>query len=114
MREQKTADAEQLLKEAIQNNPKSHEYLERLAYHYGALGRRDDMLNVLAQIKAHAKDFDAVYQVVGDFYLRTGDAESALREYREGIQKDPKHKSPTSTTLSRCCCARESGPKPPR
>jgi len=93
MVEQKTADAEQLLKEAIQNNPKTPEYLERLAYHYGALGRRDDMLNVLAQIKGHAKDFDAVYRVVGDFYLRTGDAESALREYREGIQKDSKHKS---------------------
>ena len=67
--------------------------MERLAYHYGALGRRDDMLNVLAQIKAHAKDFDAVYQVVGDFYLRTGDTDSALREYREGIQKDPKRKA---------------------
>jgi tetratricopeptide (TPR) repeat protein len=93
MAEQKTAEAEQLLKEAIQNNPKSHEYMERLAYHYGVLGRRDDMLNVLAQIKAHSKDFEAVYSVVGDFYLRTGDTESALREYREGIQKDPKRKA---------------------
>jgi tetratricopeptide (TPR) repeat protein len=93
MKEQKTAEAEQLLKEAIQNNPKSPEFLERLAYHYGAMGRRDDMLNVLAQIKSHAKDFDAVYQVVGDFYLRTGDPEAALREYREGVQKDTKHKN---------------------
>jgi tetratricopeptide (TPR) repeat protein len=29
---------------------------------------------------------------VGDFYLRINDTESALREYREAIQKDPKHK----------------------
>jgi tetratricopeptide (TPR) repeat protein len=93
MAEQKVDAAEALLKEAVQNNPKEHQYLERLAYHYGALGRRDDMLNVLTQIKAHAKDFDAVNQVVGDFYLRIGDAESALREYREGILKDAKHKS---------------------
>ncbi|HEX3748614.1 MAG TPA: tetratricopeptide repeat protein [Bryobacteraceae bacterium] len=93
MQEQKTSDAEQLLKEAIQNNPKSHEYMERLAYHYGALGRHDDMVNELAQIKAHAKDFDAVYQVVGDFYYRTGDNDSALREYREGTEKDPKHRA---------------------
>ena len=93
MKEQKTGAAEQLLKEAIQNNPKTPEYRERLAYHYGALGRRDDMLNVLADLKAHAKDFEAVYQVVGDFYYRTGDADSAIREYREGIQKDPKRKS---------------------
>jgi tetratricopeptide (TPR) repeat protein len=93
MKEQKTGDAEQLLKEAIQNNPKNHEYMERLAYHYGVLGRRDDMLNVLSQIKAHANDFDAVYSLVGDFYLRIGDTDSALREYREGIQKDPKRKA---------------------
>ena len=93
MIQQKTAQAEQLLKEAIQNNPKSPDYLQRLAYHYGALGRRDDMLNVLTQIKSRAKDFDAVYQVVGDFYLRIGDSESALREYREGILKDSKRKS---------------------
>jgi len=93
MVEQKTPEAEQLLKEAIQNNPKTPVYLERLAFHYGALGRRDDMLNVLAQIKAHAKDFEAVYSVVGDFYLRTGDTESALREYREGILKDPTRKT---------------------
>jgi len=95
MAEQKTGEAEQLLKEAAQNNPKIPDYLQLLAYHYGASGRRDDMLNVLAEIKTHAKDFEAVavYQVVGDFYLRIGDAESALREFREGILKDPTRKS---------------------
>ena len=93
MMEQKTGEAEQLLKQGVQNNPKDPEFLERLAYHYGSLGRREDMLNVLGQIKAHAKDFQAVNQVVGDFYLRTGDAESALREYREGIVKDASHKA---------------------
>ena len=92
MTEQKTADAEKLLKEAIQNNPKSHEYLERLAYHYGTLGRRDDMLNVLAQIKSHAKDFEAVYRVVGDFYYRIGDVESAKKSLNTVLQIDPNHK----------------------
>ena len=93
MAEQKVPQAEELLKEAIRNNPKTPEFMERLAYHYGMLGHRDDMQAELEQIKSHAKDFDAVYQVVGDFYWRTGDNESALREYRDGIEKDPKHKS---------------------
>jgi tetratricopeptide (TPR) repeat protein len=93
MTEQKINEAEQLLKEAVRNNPKTPDYLERLAYHYGSLGRRDDMVNVLQQIKAHAKDFDAVNQVVGDFYLRMGDADSALKEYREGTVKDTRHKA---------------------
>jgi tetratricopeptide (TPR) repeat protein len=93
MTEQKTADAEQVLKLAIRNNPKSAEYLERLAWHYGSLGRRDDMVGVLQQIKSHAAEWGAVNQVVGDFYVRIGDADSALREYREGIVKDPKRKA---------------------
>ena len=92
MMEGKYADGEQVLKQAIQNNPKNAEYMGRLAYHYGALGRRDDMVNVLQQIKSHANEWAAVYQLVGDFYLRIGDAESALREFREGIVKDPKRK----------------------
>lgn len=91
--EGKNSEAEQLLKEGAQNNPKSPQYLETLAYHYGSLGRRDDMLNVLQQIKSRGSDFPAASQVVGDFFLRIGDAESALREYREGIIKEPKRKS---------------------
>jgi tetratricopeptide (TPR) repeat protein len=92
MIQNRPSDGEQVLKLAIQNNPKSAEYLERLAYHYGAAGRRDDMVNVLQQIKSHANDWASVYQVVGDFYVRIGDAESALREFREGIVKEPKRK----------------------
>ena len=30
---------------------------------------------------------------MGDFYLRMGDGDSAIREYKEGIAKDPKKKS---------------------
>jgi tetratricopeptide (TPR) repeat protein len=93
MTEGKTADGEQLLKQGVQNNPTNPEYLERLAYHYGALGRRDDMVSVLQQIKAHAKDWDGAYQLVGNFYVRINDTESALREYREAVVKDPKHKA---------------------
>lgn len=93
MLEQRPGDAEALLKLGAQNNPKAATYLVSLAYHYGSLGRRDDMLSVLQQIKAHSQDFASVYQIVGDFYVRMGDPESALREYRDGILQDPKHKS---------------------
>ena len=53
--------------------------------HYSMLGRRDDMVGTLQQIKAHANEFDQAYLVVGDFYLRMGDGETAIREYREGM-----------------------------
>ena len=39
-----------------------------------------------------AKEFDQAYLTVGDFYLRMGDGDSAIREYKEGIVKDAKAK----------------------
>jgi tetratricopeptide (TPR) repeat protein len=89
----KPAQGEAVLKEAYQNNPKQYAYLTLLAMHYYGQRRRDDMVAVLNQIKGHAKDFDQAYLTVGDFYLRMGDGDSAIREYKEGIAKDPKKKT---------------------
>ena len=89
----KRAEAEQLLKTAFQNNPKQFGFLTLLAMHYYGQQRRDDMVGVLNQIKSHAKEYDQAYLTVGDFYLRMGDGDSAIREYREGIAKDAKKKS---------------------
>src|SRR5581483_6455590 len=55
--------------------------------------RRDDMVKVLEQIKTHAKEFPNAYLTVGDFYYRLGDGEEALRQYKDGIQADPKNKA---------------------
>ena len=93
MMENRAADGEQVLKTAYANNPKEYAYLTALALHYAQQSRNSDMVKVLQQIKAHAKDYPDAYQVVGDFYLRLGDGDSAVREYREGIDKDPKRKT---------------------
>jgi len=91
--ENKAEAAEQVLKEAVQNNPKQYNFLTLLAAHYYALKRPDDMVKVIQQIKSHAADFPEAYLVAGNFYLRLGNGDSAIREYREGITKDPKKKS---------------------
>jgi tetratricopeptide (TPR) repeat protein len=91
--QQRAADGEQLLKLGFQNNPKQFDFLTWLAMHYYAQRRRDEMLSVLQQIKSHSKDFDKAYLTVGDFYLRMGDGDSAIREYKEGMAKDVKKKS---------------------
>jgi tetratricopeptide (TPR) repeat protein len=91
--QQKPDEGEKVLRLAYQNNPKQYGFLTLLAMHYYSLHRRDDMVGVLQQIKGHAKDFDQAYLTVGDFYLRMGDGDSAIREYKEGITKDPKKKS---------------------
>jgi tetratricopeptide (TPR) repeat protein len=88
--QKRAADAEQILKDAFQAAPKQFGYLTMLAMHYSTEGRTNDANGVLQQIKSHAQDFDQAYLTVGDFYLRLGDGESAIREYRDGIAKDPK------------------------
>lgn len=84
---------EQVLKLGYQNNPKQYAFLTLLAMHYYGERRNDDMGSVLAQIKAHAKEFEDAYVTVGDFYLRMGDGDSAIREYKEGIAQDSKRKA---------------------
>ncbi len=84
---------EQILKLGYQNNPKQYAFLSLLATHYYGERRTQEMVAVLNQIKTHAKEYDQAYLTVGDFYLRMGDGDSAIREYREGIAKDPKKKS---------------------
>jgi len=91
--QQKPNEAEQVLRQAFQNNPKQFGFLTLLAMHFFELQRRDQMVSVLNEIKSHARDFDQAYLTVGDFYLRMGDGDSAIREYKEGIQKDAAKKA---------------------
>lgn len=85
-------EGEKLLKQAFANNPKEFSYLISLAMHYSFENRRTEMLAVLEQIKSHAKELPRAYQLVGDFYLRLGDPDSAVREFKEGMSKDPANK----------------------
>src|ERR1017187_2377699 len=89
----KPGDAEEVLKLAFDNNPKQYGFLTLLATHYFGFQRHDEMVGVLNTIKNHAKDFEQAYLKVGDFYLRRGDGDSAIREYKEGIAKDVKKKA---------------------
>ena len=93
MSQRRPVDAEQVLKLGAQNNPKQFGYLTGLATHYFTQNQRAEMVGVLNQIKSHAQEYAQAYKTVGDFYLRMGDGESAIREYREGMSKDVKKKA---------------------
>lgn len=88
----KAAEAENTLKTAIANNPKQPSFITLLAAHYYGQGRRQDMARVLGEMKKHAKDLPQAYLMAGDFYLRVGDGEAAMREYREGMEADSRRK----------------------
>ena len=89
----KPEEGEKVLKMGFQGDPKQFGFLTMLAAHYYNLKRNSDMVGVLDQIKSHAKDFPQAYQAVGDFYLRMGSNDDAIRAYREGIEKDPSRKA---------------------
>ena len=89
----KPEEGEKVLKMGFQGDPKQFGFLTMLAAHYYNEKRTSDMVGVLEQIKAHSKDFPQAYLAVGDFYLRMGSNDDAIREYRQGIAKDPSKKA---------------------
>ena len=97
--EKRPVDAEQVLKLAFQNNPKDYDYLVLLARHYATQHKTNEMLAALQQIKSAAKDYPQAYMTVGDFYLQFGDGDAAIKEYREGVDKDPKQKTAYQTRI---------------
>ncbi|MSV28802.1 MAG: tetratricopeptide repeat protein [Bryobacterales bacterium] len=93
LRVNRTADAEDVLKLAISNNPKAPNLRTMLAAHYHRLNRREEMVKTLQQLKGLAKDAPEVFERVGDFYFRIGDGEEAIRQYEEGMRANSKSKN---------------------
>jgi tetratricopeptide (TPR) repeat protein len=91
--QRKLPEAEAILKLSIQNNPKDAASRLRLAQFYGATGKRDQLLAQLNEMKGNLKDFPEAYIQAGDFYLRAGNYDEAIRQYEEGIAKDPRQKN---------------------
>jgi tetratricopeptide (TPR) repeat protein len=89
----KQDQGEQVLKLGYQNDPKQFGFLTMLAAHYYNQKRTADMVRVLDQIKARAKEYEGAYLTVGDFYLRMGENDKAVSEFREGIAKDARQKA---------------------
>lgn len=90
--QKKLPDAENILKEAIRNNPKDTQLRLTLAQFYYGTGKRDQLVNQLNLMKADLKQFPNAYFQAGDFYLRVNSVDEAIKQYEDGIQKDPSHR----------------------
>ncbi len=86
-------EAENLLKAAIKSNPKDTALRLELARFYFATNKKDDLLGLLSQMKANLKDFPQAYIQSGDFFMRVNNFEDAIKQYEEGIRKDPAQKN---------------------
>ncbi len=91
--ERKLPEAEALLKSGIQNNPKNTQLRLTLAQFYFGTNKRDQLIALLNQMKADLKQFPNAYIEAGDFYARVNSYDEAIKQYEEGIQKEPARKN---------------------
>jgi tetratricopeptide (TPR) repeat protein len=87
------AEAEAVLKNAIGNNPKDTQLRLTLARFYYGTGKNTELVALLNQMKGDLKQFPNAYFQSGDFYLRVNNVDEAIKQYEEGIRKDPPRKN---------------------
>ena len=87
------AEAENILKTKVENNPKQAEYILELAAHFERLHRQTEMKETLQRLLDDPADFPEARLSVGDFYVRSRDYPEAIRYYTEGAANDPKQKT---------------------
>ncbi len=86
------ADAEEILKEKVANNPKNGNYLVQLAFHYFLTRKTDEMNAILAKLTSDPKTFPDGNLLAGDMMMRTGAWDRAVQDYEQGEKIDTKNK----------------------
>jgi tetratricopeptide (TPR) repeat protein len=93
VRDKRLPEAEAMLKSAIAAAPKDALPRMTLAQFYYGTHRQDDLVALLNDMKKDLKLFPQAYLQAGAFFARVGQFDSALKQYEEGIQKDPAQKN---------------------
>jgi tetratricopeptide (TPR) repeat protein len=87
------ADAENILRTKVSNNPQSINYAIELAGFYASVGKRDQMTATLQHVLDDPTTFPEGHLRVGDFYGALHDWPEAVRQYEEGAKGNSKDKS---------------------
>ena len=88
------ADAENILKLKVANNPKDAGSVLELAAFYAAAARETDMKQVVQRMVDNPKTFPDARLQVGDLYVRLQRWEDALHEYEAGANANSKQRVP--------------------
>ena len=83
------ADAENILRKKVSNNPKNADYVLKLAAHYARFQRQAEMKAALQRLLDDPKNFPQARLWVGDFYMRLRDYPEAMQRLRGGGQELP-------------------------
>lgn len=90
LRESQFDRAEEILKAKIANLPADGPSRIQLAGFYYLRNRRPEMLAVLDGLRSEKTTSARADGLIGNFYVRLGELDSALQSYREGEKKQPK------------------------
>jgi tetratricopeptide (TPR) repeat protein len=88
----RNADAENILKLKVANNPTFATYRLQLARHYLRLQKSAEMQAELQKLLDDPKDFPQAQLLVGDFYFTEKDYPQAIRYYQAAERSNPKDK----------------------
>jgi tetratricopeptide (TPR) repeat protein len=88
----RAAQAEEVLKTKVKNNPTNADYTLELAAHYFGLHKQADMQATLQRLLDDPKNFPLARLTVGDFYTRLRDYPDAMQNYEQGARSDSKDK----------------------
>jgi len=86
LNENRPADAENMLKARVSNNPKQGGGLLELAAHYARAQRAAEMHATLQRLLDDPKDFPQARMWVGDFYYKLRNYPEAVHYYEEGTR----------------------------
>lgn len=85
------ADAENILKAKVSNNPRESDYAIQLATFYASAGKREQMIAALQPL-TNPGSFPDGHLKLGDFYSARQDWPEASREYEEGAKANPQQR----------------------
>jgi tetratricopeptide (TPR) repeat protein len=88
MSARRPADAEQLMKSKVANNPKEPLYVIQLADHYWRQKETPKIDPLLTDFVAGSRQYPKAPMDAGDFYHRIGDPERAIALYQKGLESD--------------------------
>jgi len=88
----RVADAENIAKLKVANNPKHSSYIVQLAGHYARVQKLTEVRETLQKLLDDPKDFPDAQLRVGDFYLSEKDYPQAIRYYEAAERSNPNDK----------------------
>jgi tetratricopeptide (TPR) repeat protein len=90
-KEKQPDKAEAILRERLENQPKSPAAVQNLSNYLGATNRFQEGEAVLRRAAADKTDFPNGDEMLGDYYFRNRKFDQALQLYQAGVTDDPKN-----------------------